>query len=153
MATTTLAGVALAAGADLGGQRAVLLMQSSGVGNCINLLSLIVGCRFPLLTIVSMLGDFGEGNPWQFAMGQAVEPVLKAMGDTFIHLGPLSHGHTSKLISNVLSYGTVALVNEALMLATRHGVGIGAIAAAWVLAQSAVAAVIEHHRLYAGSRR
>lgn len=78
--TTEQEGVALAAGADLGGERAVLLMQSSGVGNCINLLSLINGCRFPLLTIVSMRGDFGEGNPWQYPMGQAVEPVLKAMG-------------------------------------------------------------------------
>ena len=58
--TTEEEGVALAAGADLGGERAVLLMQSSGVGNCINLLSLINGCRFPLLTLVSMRGDFGE---------------------------------------------------------------------------------------------
>lgn len=78
--TTEEEGVALAAGADLGGQRAVLLMQSSGVGNCINLLSLTAGCRFPLLTLVSMRGDFGEGNAWQFPMGQATEPVLKAMG-------------------------------------------------------------------------
>ena len=73
-------GVALCAGADLGGTRAVLLMQSSGVGNCINMLSLIKGGRFPFLTLVSMRGDFGEGNPWQFAMGQAVTPVLEAMG-------------------------------------------------------------------------
>jgi sulfopyruvate decarboxylase alpha subunit len=78
--TTEEEGVALAAGADLGGARGVLLMQSSGVGNCINMLSLIAGARFPLLTLVSMRGDFGEGNPWQLAMGQAVEPVLKAMG-------------------------------------------------------------------------
>ncbi len=78
--TTEEEGVALAAGADLGGERAVLLMQSSGAGNCINLLSLIVGCRFPLLTLISMRGDFGEGNPWQFPMGQGTEPVLKAMG-------------------------------------------------------------------------
>ena len=78
--TTEEEGVALAAGADLGGQRAVLLMQSSGVGNCINLLSLIGGCRFPFLTLISMRGDFGEGNAWQFPMGQATEPVLKAMG-------------------------------------------------------------------------
>jgi sulfopyruvate decarboxylase TPP-binding subunit len=27
-----------------------------------------------------MRGDFGEGNPWQYPMGQAVEPVLAAMG-------------------------------------------------------------------------
>jgi sulfopyruvate decarboxylase TPP-binding subunit len=78
--TTEEEGVALVAGADLGGARAVLLMQSSGVGNCINMLSLIKGGRFPFLTLVSMRGDFGEGNPWQFAMGQAVTPVLEAMG-------------------------------------------------------------------------
>ena len=78
--TTEEEGVALCAGADLGGTRAVLLMQSSGVGNCINMLSLIKGGRFPFLTLVSMRGDFGEGNPWQYAMGQAVTPVLEAMG-------------------------------------------------------------------------
>jgi sulfopyruvate decarboxylase alpha subunit len=78
--TTEEEGVALLAGADLGGARGVLLMQSSGVGNCVNMLSLIKGGRFPLLTLVSMRGDFGEGNPWQFPMGQAVEPVLQAMG-------------------------------------------------------------------------
>ena len=78
--TTEEEGVALLAGADLGGARGVLLMQSSGVGNCINMLSLIKGGHFPFLTLVSMRGDFGEGNPWQFPMGQAVEPVLQAMG-------------------------------------------------------------------------
>jgi len=78
--TTEEEGVALLAGADLGGARGVLLMQSSGAGNCINMLSLIKGGRFPLLTLVSMRGDFGEGNPWQFPMGQAVEAVLGAMG-------------------------------------------------------------------------
>ncbi|WP_428484392.1 phosphonopyruvate decarboxylase [Rhodopila sp.] len=78
--TTEEEGVAMLAGADLGGQRAVLLMQSSGVGNCINMLSLTHGGRFPFLTLVSMRGEYGEGNPWQFAMGQAVEPVLRAMG-------------------------------------------------------------------------
>src|ERR1043165_7560253 len=78
--TTEEEGVALIAGADLGGARAVLLMQSSGVGNCINMLSLIKAGRFPFLTFVSMRGDFGEGNPWQFGMGQATAPVLEAMG-------------------------------------------------------------------------
>jgi sulfopyruvate decarboxylase alpha subunit len=78
--TTEEEGVALIAGADLGGQRGVLLMQSSGVGNCINMLSLIKGGRFPFLTLVSMRGDFGEGNPWQYPMGQATLPVLEAMG-------------------------------------------------------------------------
>ena len=73
-------GVAICAGADLVGGRAVLCMQSSGVGNCPNFLSLVKGGRFPMLMIVSMRGDYGEQNPWQYPMGQAVEPVLKAMG-------------------------------------------------------------------------
>lgn len=78
--TTEQEGVALAAGAHLGGKRSVLLQQSSGVGNCINMLSLIEHGRFPFLTLISMRGEYGEGNPWQFAMGKAVEPALTAMG-------------------------------------------------------------------------
>lgn len=73
-------GVAVCAGADLVGERAVLCMQSSGVGNCVNFLSLVKGGRFPILMIVSMRGDYGEENPWQYPMGKAVEPVLEAMG-------------------------------------------------------------------------
>jgi sulfopyruvate decarboxylase alpha subunit len=73
-------GVALCAGADLVGARGVLLMQSSGVGNCPNMLSLVEGGRFPMLMVVTMRGDYGEQNPWQYPMGQAVEPVLEAMG-------------------------------------------------------------------------
>lgn len=78
--TTEEEGVAVMAGANLGGARGVLLLQSSGVGNCVNFLSLAKAAAFPLLLVVTMRGDFGEGNPWQFAMGQAVEPVLHAMG-------------------------------------------------------------------------
>jgi len=73
-------GVALCAGADLVGERGVLCMQSSGVGNCPNFLSLIKGGGFPVLMIVTMRGDYGEQNPWQYPMGQAVEPILAAMG-------------------------------------------------------------------------
>jgi sulfopyruvate decarboxylase alpha subunit len=78
--TTEEEGVGVVAGAHLGLARAVLLMQSSGVGNCVNFLSLIQHCRFPFLTLVTMRGEFGEQNPWQFAMGRAVEPVFGAMG-------------------------------------------------------------------------
>ncbi|MBR0648346.1 phosphonopyruvate decarboxylase [Roseomonas terrae] len=78
--TTEEEGVAMMAGVHLGGGRGVLLMQSSGSGNCINMLSLISGGRFPFLTLVTMRGEFGEGNPWQFPMGQATQAVLEAMG-------------------------------------------------------------------------
>ncbi len=78
--TTEEEGVAISAGAWLGGQRSVLLMQSSGVGNVVNMLSLSVIGRFPLLMLVTMRGEWAEFNPWQMPMGRAVEPVLQAMG-------------------------------------------------------------------------
>jgi sulfopyruvate decarboxylase alpha subunit len=78
--TTEEEGIALAAGAWLGGQRAALLMQSSGVGNCINMLSLPVNCRMPFLTLVTMRGEWAEFNPWQVPMGTATPGVLTAAG-------------------------------------------------------------------------
>ena len=72
-------GVSLAAGLHLGGERAVMLIQSSGVGNIINMLSLADNGRFPFLTLVTMRGDFGEGNPWQNIMGRASQETMEAM--------------------------------------------------------------------------
>jgi len=77
--TTEEEGVALAAGAWIGGERSVLLMQSSGVGNCVNMLSLIRICRIPFLTIVAMRGEWGEVNPWQVPMGSTTEDVFELM--------------------------------------------------------------------------
>ena len=74
--TTEEEGVALAAGAWLGGERAALLMQSSGLGNCVNMLSLPRSCRFPMLMLITMRGEWEEFNPWQVPMGSIVEPVL-----------------------------------------------------------------------------
>lgn len=84
--TTEQEGIAMAAGAWLGGQRAVLLMQSSGVGNCVNMLSLLASCRFPLLAVVTMRGEWAEFNPWQVAMGTATPAVLTAMGVTTLRV-------------------------------------------------------------------
>ena len=73
-------GIALAAGAWLGGERSVVLMQSSGVGNCVNMLSLWRSCGVPALVLVTMRGQFGEANPWQLPMGQITAPVLRLCG-------------------------------------------------------------------------
>jgi sulfopyruvate decarboxylase alpha subunit len=78
--TTEEEGVGLVAGAWLGGQRAALLMQSSGVGNCINMFSLLKNCGFPCLVLVTMRGEFGEFNPWQVPMGSITEESLKLSG-------------------------------------------------------------------------
>ena len=78
--TTEEEGIAIAAGAWLGGDRSVILMQSSGVGNCINMLSLPVIARMPLLMLVTMRGEWAEFNPWQVPMGLATERTLEAVG-------------------------------------------------------------------------
>lgn len=82
--TTEEEGIAIAAGAWLGGQRSVVLMQSSGAGNCINMLSLPVQARFPLLLLVTMRGEWAEFNPWQVPMGQATQAALEAIGITVL---------------------------------------------------------------------
>lgn len=78
--TTEEEGIAIATGAWLGGMRSVLLLQSSGVGNCINMLSLPVMSRAPLLMLVTMRGEWAEFNPWQVPMGMATQKTLEAMG-------------------------------------------------------------------------
>jgi len=77
--TTEEEGVGLVCGAWAGGRKGVLLMQSSGVGNCINAIALPAICRIPFLTIVSMRGEWGEFIPWQVPMGQGTPKVLEAM--------------------------------------------------------------------------
>ena len=78
--TTEEEGVALLAGAWAGGQKGVLLMQSSGVGNCINMFSLTQIYRFPFLTLVTMRGEWGEFNPWQVPMGTSTQGVFELSG-------------------------------------------------------------------------
>jgi len=78
--TTEEEGIGILAGAWLGGDRGVLLMQSSGVGNCINSLSLAKVCGFPLVMIVTMRGQWGEANPWQVPMGQITAENLRLAG-------------------------------------------------------------------------
>lgn len=73
-------GVGLVAGAALGGQRAALLMQSSGIGNCVNMFSLLRNCGFGGVVIVTMRGEFGEFNPWQVPMGAITPEVLRLCG-------------------------------------------------------------------------
>ena len=80
MLTTEEEGAGLVAGAALGGQRAALLMQSSGVGNCVNMFSLLRNCGFGCVVIVTMRGEFGEFNPWQVPMGSITDEVLRLCG-------------------------------------------------------------------------
>jgi sulfopyruvate decarboxylase alpha subunit len=85
--TTEEEGVALAAGAWLGGKRAAVLMQSSGVGNCTNMLSLLKTCEIPAVLLITMRGQAGESNPWQTPMSEATGPTLKLMGVNVTSIG------------------------------------------------------------------
>lgn len=87
--TTEEEGIALGAGAWIGGERSALLMQSSGAGNCVNMLSLIATCRMPFLTIVTMRGEWGEFNPWQVPMGRATPGAFELMGVRVIRVDHL----------------------------------------------------------------
>jgi sulfopyruvate decarboxylase alpha subunit len=106
-------GIGLAAGAWLGGARSVLLMQSSGVGNVINVLGTVKECRFPLVAIITMRGEEGEFNPWQVPMGRATRAVLEAM-DTIVHR-PNSADEIAPTVNAALrlaynSYASVAVL-------------------------------------------
>ena len=88
--TTEEEGIAMLFGAWLGGEKGVLLMQSSGVGNCINMLSVAVAHRTPLPMLVTMRGEYGEFNPFAGADGPGdAQAVLEAMG-TLVQ--PRRHG-------------------------------------------------------------
>src|SRR5438105_347783 len=97
--TTEEEGIGLAAGAWLGGEKTVLLMQSSGVGNLVNVLGMVRVCRFPLAMIITMRGEQGEFNPWQVPMGQTTARVLDTMGVAVRQAGEAqtvaAHVHTA----------------------------------------------------------
>ena len=97
--TTEEEGIGLAAGAWLGGERSVLLMQSSGVGNLINVLGMVKVCRFPLVLVVTMRGEQGEFNPWQVPMGENTARVLETMSVAVRQAGDAqtvaAHVHTA----------------------------------------------------------
>jgi sulfopyruvate decarboxylase alpha subunit len=88
--TTEEEGIGIATGLWLGGKRAMVAMQSSGVGNCINAVGYPFTLRAPLLMLVTMRGQWGEFNPWQIPMGQGTRTVLEAMG---VKCFPADHAH------------------------------------------------------------
>ncbi|TMG76950.1 MAG: phosphonopyruvate decarboxylase [Betaproteobacteria bacterium] len=117
--TTEEEGIGLAAGAWLGGERAALLMQSSGVGNCDNALTLAANCALPLLALVTMRGERGELNPWQIPMGQAAPDALRLMGVRTMRLGRAEEAGATVAAAAKLAFeghGAVAvLISQAMI--------------------------------------
>jgi sulfopyruvate decarboxylase alpha subunit len=120
--TTEEEGIGVLAGAWLGGERGVLLMQSSGVGNCINTLSLAKVCGFPLVLIVTMRGQWGETNPWQVPMGQITADSLRLAGAIVYEINePDMAGPAVEAAGRIAFNGgtTVAVLLSQRMLGTK----------------------------------
>jgi sulfopyruvate decarboxylase subunit alpha len=80
-------GVGIAAGAALAGKRPLLLMQNSGLGNCINALASLTGFyRLPLFLLMSHRGGPGEQIAAQVPMGQVVPRLLESLGIAHIRV-------------------------------------------------------------------
>ena len=108
--TTEEEGVALAAGAWLGGERAVVMMQSSGLGNCVNMLSLTRTCRFPLLMLVTMRGEWAEANPWQIPMGGIAAEVLALAGVSVVRLDDATRAEETVAAAATMAFESTAAV-------------------------------------------
>lgn len=117
--TTEEEGISYLAGAWLGGERGALLMQSSGVGNCINTLALQSCTHFPLLMVVTMRGNWAELNPWQNPMGKATERALNLMdvmtwrADDPKDVAPLLHGAATMAFNG--DYACAVLLGQRLI--------------------------------------
>jgi sulfopyruvate decarboxylase alpha subunit len=115
--TTEEEGVAINTGAWLGGERSVLLMQSSGVGNCVNMFSLLNSCRIPFLTLITMRGEYAEFNPWQTPMSKATEACLQMMG--FRVLRVTDPAEVEEVVSAALDSAFVAGEQVAVLISQR----------------------------------
>lgn len=73
-------GLGICAGAYLAGKNPAILMQNSGLGNCVNALaSLFELYAMPLLMIISHRGTLGEKINGQIPMGKATPRILDAL--------------------------------------------------------------------------
>ena len=105
-------GFGICAGAFMGGKKAGILMQNSGLGNSVNALaSLFELYKIPVLMIMSHRGTEGEFMSAQIPMGTATPKVLDALGIQYFN--PKTPEEASKIIPN------------AWRIAETHGIPIG----------------------------
>jgi 3-hydroxyisobutyrate dehydrogenase-like beta-hydroxyacid dehydrogenase len=64
------------------------------------------------------------GEPADFAEAR---PLLEAMGELVVHVGPLGQGEMVKLINNAVAAANAVTVGEALLVGRRAGVDLDAL--------------------------
>jgi len=93
--------IGIATGAFLGGQKPVVLMQNSGLGNSIGALaSLPLLYKIPMLLLISWRGYQGKDAPEHLIMGKNTIKLLKDVG---IPTQILSKKKTEKAISTAVN--------------------------------------------------
>jgi len=108
-------GLGLLSGAFLGGERGALLMQNSGLGNCVNTLGSLNGAsQIPVVLVISHRGDLGEFNPAQVPVGQATERILDALDVR--HVMPRSVAELEAQADGLIKLGYTRSLPVALIL-------------------------------------
>lgn len=81
-------GIGIAAGLTSRGQQCIMLMQNSGLGNCINALgSLVIPYRLGFVVLLTMRGDDErETNPVQLPLGQATRAIIESLQCMYIEV-------------------------------------------------------------------
>lgn len=114
--------VAYAAGQRIANRRAVVMMQSSGLGNALNALAtLAVPYRLGLPLLISMRGTLGETNPSQIPIGKATKGILAEIGIQAFSLSDADL--TGTLITSVLDMAYEAGETTALLIEPELGGG------------------------------
>lgn len=99
-------GVGIAAGLFLGGELPVLLMQNSGLGNCLNaLMSLTRLYRLSLVMLVSHRGLPGEPIVAQTPMGRITADLLDLAG---IHFEEFNDAGDLARLPDLIGYARVS---------------------------------------------
>ncbi|MCZ6513983.1 MAG: thiamine pyrophosphate-binding protein [Nitrospinae bacterium] len=94
------AGVGLCAGAYLGGQQPVLLMQNSGLGYSLNAFtSLNLIYKIPVLVIMSWRGCGGKDAPEHLIMGDINEQLLET---SRMEYAVLEEDNTDRVLADAL---------------------------------------------------
>ena len=112
------AAVGVASGAYMAGKIPVVLMQNSGLGQCLNTLaSLNLIYKIPCLLIVTWRGFEGKDAPEHLVMGRTCDKLLDTVGIPHYNF---NHDNIKSLMN--MSYKLVTENREPLVLFLKKGI-------------------------------
>ena len=112
------AAVGVASGAYMAGKIPVVLMQNSGLGQCLNTLtSLNLIYKLPCLLIVTWRGFEGKDAPEHLVMGRTCNKLLDTIG---IPHHDFNHDNIKSLVN--MSYKLVTENREPMVLFLKKGI-------------------------------